>query len=362
MVRSARGFQPDWIVPPGATLGEWLEETSMSQAELAERLSMSPKAVNQIVRGHAPISHTTALKLESVTNVPARLWNQLETNYQEDVARLTRLAQFSTESAWLEELPIAALRKQGVVSATLREKGTLVSQLLTFFGVADVHAWRSVWEAPQAAYRKSPTLESRSGDLAAWLRCGELAGARIVTSPYSGALLDAALVQIRELVREPIEAVWPQMQEHAARAGVVLVAVPTVGKTRASGATRWVGGRPIVQLSGRHKTDDHIWFSLFHEFGHVRLHSPRDTFVDNGGVDDDLEREADAFASEILIPSEWLQRLACVPISKTAVTTLANEMGISPGVLAGRLQHDGRVPRTHLNKLKRTVQVADLAQ
>lgn len=361
MADEARTFQPDWTIPPGATLEEWLEEVSMSQADLAERLNMSSKAVNQIVRGHAAISQATALKLESVTDVPAGIWNRLEANYQEDVARITRIQRFSIETDWLGQLPVTELRKRGLVTAPNREKGVLVAQLLAFFGVADVHAWRNVWEAPQATYRKSPTFQSNPGDLAAWLRWGELVAAGVPTGPYSRESLDTAVAKIRELVTEPFEIVWPQVQAHAAQAGVALVAVGNLGQTRASGATRWVGHRPIVQLSGRHKSDDHIWFSLFHEFGHVRLHSSKATFVDDGGNGDEFEREADMFAANVLIPPEWSAQLSEVGTSAAAVTAFAAEVGVSPGVLVGRLQHEGHVPRSHLNKLKRKIQIEQLS-
>lgn len=80
--------------------------------------------------------------------------------------------------------------------------------------------------------------------------------------------------------------------------GVALAVVPNIGKTRASGATRWVGGRPIVQLSGRFKTDDQTWFALGHDSGTLGyfIRSGQETFVDDGGDGDDLELEANQLA------------------------------------------------------------------
>ena len=44
----------------------------------------------------------------------------------------------------------------------------------------------------------------------------------------------------------------------------------------------------MIQLSARHKSDDHLWFSFFHEAAHVLLHSKKSVFVDelNGGGTD----------------------------------------------------------------------------
>jgi HTH-type transcriptional regulator / antitoxin HigA len=45
----------------------------MSQAELARRTGLSAKHINLILKGTAPITPDTALKLERVLNIPARI-------------------------------------------------------------------------------------------------------------------------------------------------------------------------------------------------------------------------------------------------------------------------------------------------
>lgn len=42
---------------------------------------------------------------------------------------------------------------------------------------------------------------------------------------------------------------------------------------------RYTPTKAVIQLSLRHKTDDHLWFSFFHEAGHVLLHSKKETFI-----------------------------------------------------------------------------------
>ncbi|WP_419837778.1 helix-turn-helix transcriptional regulator [Candidatus Poriferisodalis sp.] len=83
-------YEPDTVFPPGETLAEWLDERGMTQVELAARTGLSPKHVNQIVKGAAPITTETALGLERVTGVPAHLWNSLEISYR---SHLTRCAE-----------------------------------------------------------------------------------------------------------------------------------------------------------------------------------------------------------------------------------------------------------------------------
>ena len=58
-------------------------------------------------------------------------------------------------------------------------------------------------------------------------------------------------------------------------------------KTCVSGATRWVGSdKAIIQLSLRYKTNDHLWFTFFHEAGHILLHGKKELFIEGvNGMD-----------------------------------------------------------------------------
>ncbi|GGL20208.1 hypothetical protein Sme01_23600 [Sphaerisporangium melleum] len=79
---------PDYAVPPGETIYEYLDELGMTQRELAVRLGLTAKQVNRLLRGLVPLSHEIAERLELVTGMPARLWKRLEVDYQSAQQRL----------------------------------------------------------------------------------------------------------------------------------------------------------------------------------------------------------------------------------------------------------------------------------
>ncbi|MCY4631928.1 MAG: hypothetical protein OXE75_13755 [bacterium] len=58
------------------------------RAELARRTGRSTERIDQIIRGKVPVAGDTARRLERATGVPERLWNNLESRYQEHQARL----------------------------------------------------------------------------------------------------------------------------------------------------------------------------------------------------------------------------------------------------------------------------------
>ena len=90
MVRRATAryaYEPDYAVPPGATLLETIEVQGIAQKELAQRTGFTEKHISQIIQGKVPISPDAAIRFERVTGVPAHLWNALEAKYQERLAR-----------------------------------------------------------------------------------------------------------------------------------------------------------------------------------------------------------------------------------------------------------------------------------
>ena len=84
--------------------------------------------------------------------------------------------------------------------------------------------------------------------------------------------------------------------------------------------------------------------------------SKKSVFVDevnNGGGADLEEKEANEWASKILVPRrEWKEFIATSPRSQLAVRTFAERQGVAPGIVVGMLQHEGLLPWTHLNGLK----------
>ena len=80
-------YIPDYLVPPGEVLEEYLEAYSMTQAELSARTGLTKKTINEIIKGKSPITSETALKLERSLGRPAHFWNNLEGQFQEDRSR-----------------------------------------------------------------------------------------------------------------------------------------------------------------------------------------------------------------------------------------------------------------------------------
>jgi HTH-type transcriptional regulator / antitoxin HigA len=348
-------FKPDFAVAPGATLQETIDALGMEQKELATRTGMAPKTINQIIKGKAPISFETAQKLELVTGVPAKIWNSLESKYREQLAQLAAEEALSTEEnlAFLKKVPVAALRKRGLIPPR-GGKAQQLQAVLRFFGVSTVEAWEDLWLRPSAAFRKSACFEASPGAVAAWLRIGELHARELRCEPYSQSAFERAVMDARALTFEQLDAFLPRLVGMCSGAGVALMMVKGFPKCPVSGATRWLTkSTALIQLTLRYKTNDQFWFSFFHEAAHI-LFDKRGVRIHDGKVDSASERRADAFAADTLIPAADYQAFAGRGgrYSFARIRAFAAAVGVHPGIVVGRLQRDKRLKYSHCNGLK----------
>jgi HTH-type transcriptional regulator / antitoxin HigA len=351
--RPTNEYAPDRVSPPGETLGETLEALGMTQAELASRLGRARKTVNEIIKGKAALEPETALQLESVLGTPAAFWMEREARYRESLARQTRTRRLVAGVDWARQFPFADMAKLGWVPADT-PRADRVAVLLRFFGVASTDAWQDLWRAREVAFRRSLHRHGRQGAIAAWLRRGEIEAQALDCAPFDRERFLAALATARSLTREEPEVFQPRLIELFAAGGLALVWVPELEGAPISGATRWLSEqRALIQLSLRYKSDDQLFFSLFHEAAHVLLHPKKAEFLEGAGQDTPEEREADRFAANHLIPPGEYERLKAAPLSVERIKASADRIGIAPGIVVGRLQHDGHIPFHEGNGLKR---------
>lgn len=345
-------YVPDYAVPPGEVLEEYLDSYGMTQAELANRLGFAKKTVNEIIKGKASITPDTSLKLERVFNRPAHFWNNLVQLYQEDSARLAEQERLHEHLDWLKRVPIISMIKLNFIQK-FKDKVEQLNEVLRFFGVASPEQWRTVWEQHQVAYRQSQRFEPCAEAVSAWLRQGEIEAQRINCSVFDKNIFQKVLVDARGLTREKPEEFLPLITELCANAGVAVVFIPDLPKTGICGATRWLGSKAVIQLSLRYKSNDHLWFTFFHEAGHILKHGRKEIFLEGNGMADEKEKQADIFARNILIPlNDFNNFVTTSRLTLKEIVSFSDDIGIAPGIVIGRLQHENHLPQNHGNKLK----------
>jgi hypothetical protein len=191
-----------------------------------------------------------------------------------------------------------------------------------------------------------------------------LQAAEIPCKPFDRGKFHEVLRELRGYTRrEPFTQALNKVRQLCADTGVALVVTPELAGTRLSGAARWLtSDKALIQLSTRYRSDDQFWFSFFHEAGHLLNESGRRDYIDAAPEDEPGEanrdeQQADRFARDVLIPAEdYLSFADQAEFTAQSIRSFAQQQGIAPGVVVGRLQRDGRVPRrSHLNSLKRRI-------
>lgn len=329
---------PDYIVPTGDFIAEWMDAEGINAAEMSRRLGVSRKHVSELLAGEATLSQDLALGLERVTGVPARIWNLHESGYRSDLARARGTEALESQYQQAQQFPLKYLREQGHITVSARDRAGTVRELLSFLGVANLKAFRDSWSAGSIAYRRRAAARDHAPALAVWLRLAEHPHDRLRDLPsFDAAALRDLIPQLRALTTLKPEDGLPIAIGRLSQVGVALsvhAAIPGLG---VHGVTRWLNGHPVIQLSCLMKTDDQIWFTLFHELGHVLLHGDKELYVT--GDDTAEEAEANEYAADVLVPREYEARL---PRRRDlgAVTDLAEELGIAPSIVLGRAQRE----------------------
>lgn len=356
MARKTYPFRPNYAASPGLVIRQHLEARDISPAELARRCGCSREFVSELIAGQAPVTPEIALQLEKVFEVSAEIWLNIEKRYRWHLARVARAEGDKKAQAWVKGFPVKELLERGLFKAPSPSAG-VVWNMLDFFDVRTVNAWETRYGKMNVAYRHSPAFESKPHKIATWLRLAEIYAEEQECEGYSPSGFRSALKQVRHLTQSEM----PKSLDEAIRicneAGVALAFVEPLRGMRPSGAAWWQAPHyPIIALSTHHKSNDGFWFSFFHEAAHILLHRKKLVFIDDGhrSDEDDFEAEADRWAENFLIPPpKWKAFTGTRKrYGQKDIEQFAEELGIAPGIIVGRLQHEKLLPRNRLNNLK----------
>lgn len=356
-METRKNYQSDLAIHAGEFLLETIESLGMTQTELAKRMDRPLQAINEIITGKKSITSATAIQLENVTGVPAHIWVGLDAEYNMVMAREAEEKQLSRESRLLPLFPYSDLVKIGLVKAS-RNITEKVAELKKFFSVADLAQLKAI-KVFSPAFRLSGHDKISHEAIATWIQTGIILAGRIKTEKYDEQKLKANISELRKNVIKPdINDAISSIKRILADCGVALIMFPHFQKTHINGATCWLehNNKAVIMMSLRGKYSDVFWFSFFHELAHILLHDKRELFLENGHNSEELskqEKEADSFASEILIPSMKFEKFVENGVFTAAsIEKFAKKISIKPSVVVGRLMHEGHIEYNNFSLLR----------
>ncbi len=337
---------------PGDIIQEMIDEIGMSQVELAERMGRSEAKLNELIKGKAPITTDTAIKLSRVIGMSVEYWLNKEARYQAELAEIKRLQQQEEDLLWFERFNRPELVKLQVIPKT-RNKSEQIEHLLRFFRIGSSKEWFDIYPEKSVSFKIALKYTNDAEPISVWLRLGEQKAESLQLEPYSKTALRKIVKDLQRLSYEHPDNWMEQLQSLCAACGLAVVYTPMLKNAPISGAAYWIknGKTPIIQLTSRHKNNYAFWFHFYHELAHVLLHGKKDislksidadtgetTTLDNIKDDPIKEGEANNWASKQLIPLSKQNYLDSFhPISRGSIIALSTQWQIHPGILVGYL-------------------------
>ena len=355
MIRKTNEYAPNYSASPGDHIEELLEVHNMSQKELAERTGVTPKHINMVIKGKARITPEFAYSLEMIFDYSAEMWLSFQNVFDIEMLERKKEEELEKYAEFLSEFDYNDLVKAKYVPAAARVSER-INNLLHFFRVSNIESCRKKWFSESASFRMTGVRAIKRGNIAAWIRYGQIAANNMIDeSPrYDKKEFIKSLDTIRGLTAE--NDFQNRVTDLCNRSGVILLFVKDLPKTAISGAAYWINSEktPCIQMSLRFKTNDHFWFTFFHEAYHVLEHHEKTMFVDiNNGEKDSVELSADAYSAAMLIePVDYQAFLSNGFFDKNSIAAFAQYINRHPGIVVGRLQHDKHIAFNTLNAMK----------
>lgn len=342
-------FFSDISFHPGETLTEKLEELKMGPKEFAIRTGKPEKTIIAILKGESSITPEMAVLFENVLKIPARFWIKRQYSFDEYKAREKRALAIEAAKDWSKCFPFADMVKYGWIKQQLKPEER-VRELLNFFEVSSPTAWEDYFFNQQlkVAFRISLAHTKEPYAVSAWIRQGEIQAKGLNCGAYSESDFRKSLKDIKTIMANQPHDFFEQLQKICLSCGVKVVYTPCVKKAPLSGATRWIGENPVIQLTGRYKQNDRFWFTFFHEAGHIILHGKKEIFLEDieySDTDLQKEQEANDFAIEWTFSVQQEKEVLSTPsLTIRHIQEFAKKFNTHPAMIIGRFHKKQLLP------------------
>jgi len=91
MAKATIGLSREFIIHPGETIAEAIEDREMSQHDLAVKTGMTEKHISTVINGQKNISPSFAKKLEYALGISSSFWMNLQNNYDQELLEYEEL-------------------------------------------------------------------------------------------------------------------------------------------------------------------------------------------------------------------------------------------------------------------------------
>ena len=343
------GLSRDFIIHPGETLAEVIEDRDMSQRELAVRTGMTEKHISTVIHGQKGISASFAKKLEYALGIETSFWMNLQANYDRELLEFEEVNNISED-----ELGVLKNLKEVIEVWTswkwLDEEANpaaTVLDLRKIFGISNLlNTSKISYAAAYRAQNKNKNVDPYV--LFAWQRMCELLAKNIeIADEVDTEKLRQMIPDIKKVMFMRTNQIQKSLSAIFSECGIAFKIVPNFTGAPVQGfIKRTEDGTLILCMTLRQKFADIFWFTLFHEIAHILNGDTKQEFIDFDSVSGDMEAKADSMASELLIDSKAYKLFVSSEGYKKSseIERFAETQNVKGYIVEGRLMKDEIIP------------------
>ena len=349
---------------PGYYVKEIIEDMGITQSEFAQRLNTTDKTLCKLVNAEISLSDDLAQKLAQMMGTSVKVWLDLQTSYTEKILEIKKRKALDEEKRYLKILDYSYFRRLHVVKDT-RNSAERIAELQKFFKVSSLSVLGEKDFLVACKTAVQDVTEKNIVSSNAWIQTALNGAEKMVCKPFNKKRLQSYLPEIRTMTLQDPSVFFPRLCAIFQECGVAFILLPHLKNSGVNGAVKWINPEKVLlAINNRRLYADVFWFSLFHEIRHILQQKIKETFISSDKTaciscaDKELEADADRFAGDYLIArGEYEKFIGNKTWNENNVRIFAQQVGIHPGVVVGRLQHDGHLDYNQLINLKEKYEV-----
>ncbi|WP_069660201.1 HigA family addiction module antitoxin [Arcticibacter eurypsychrophilus] len=354
MSTNIKQLTPAKAIHPGEILNDELKYRGISQQDFSLETGISKTILNEIIKGKRSINADVALLIGKALQMDAKLWLNLQNNYDLDLSNIKEKTRRYLEATDMwnqikEYVPYKFYKKCKVISGNPVTDVLLVKEI---YNVSDITALAAVYKQPKYAhFRKSGKLIPDKINLIGWVNVIAFEAKKVEVDVFDVVKKDELISKLKDVFRENTETV-SRTTEILSNYGIKLIVHKNAEKCAVDGVSFWSEGKPAIGLSIRHQRIDNFAFTILHELAHIFLHLINDVnaqfinldkqALEQEYIESKEEKEANDFSSSALINNdEWKVFIADNSIYQAhKVDQFATRLGVHPAIVYGRYSNE----------------------
>lgn len=348
---------------PGYYIAEVIEDMGITQAEFAKRLGTNGKIVSNLINAQINLSNEIAEKLSAMLGTSVEFWLNLQVAYEAKLIEIHKQKELDSQVKYAEMIDYHYFVNNAKIPSAKSIYDKIIN-LCKYLKIANLGILSQRDFLVNFRSGVSTIEEKNLVNAQAWLQTALNFSNDIETNPFNAEKLKAYLPEIRSMTVQEPDVFIDRLKEIFAECGVVFVLLPHLKNSGINGAVKWINAnRVVLAMNDRRSYADTFWFSLFHEIKHVLQQKIKTVFVSNKSLgmtqlNENLEIEADNFAQSYLIPDKAYKEFSTTKnITESDIIWFSKKINIHPGLVVGRLQHDGIIPQSRYTNLKQQYKI-----